>query len=67
MATNFEFLQEEDVSDKYKADNQRSIHGENSGRMFGLDTGNEAADFEAGIWLMALIGNQNWQPFNTFN
>ena len=25
-------------------------------RMMGLDTGNEAADFEAGIWLMALIG-----------
>ena len=25
-------------------------------RMLGLDTGNEAADFEAGIWLMALIG-----------
>ena len=25
-------------------------------RMMGLDTGNEAADFEAGMWLMALIG-----------
>ena len=28
----------------------------NQGRMMGLDTGNEAADFEAGIWLMALVG-----------
>lgn len=26
------------------------------GRMFGLDTGNDAADFEAGVWLMALVG-----------
>ena len=25
-------------------------------RMMGLNTGNEAADFEAGMWLMALIG-----------
>ena len=25
-------------------------------RMMGLDTGNDAADFEAGMWLMALIG-----------
>ena len=24
------------------------------GRMMGLDTGNDAADFEAGVWLMAL-------------
>ena len=24
--------------------------------MMGLDTGNDAADFEAGMWLMALIG-----------
>ena len=23
-------------------------------RMMGLDTGNDAADFEAGIWLLAL-------------
>ena len=28
----------------------------NEARMMGLDTGNEAADFEAGMWLMALIG-----------
>jgi len=25
-------------------------------RMMGLDTGNDAADFEAGIWLLALVG-----------
>lgn len=29
---------------------------QDEGRMFGLDTGNDAADFEAGIWLMALVG-----------
>ena len=28
----------------------------NEARMMGLDTGNSAADFEAGMWLMALIG-----------
>merc|ERR1712050_49203 len=27
-----------------------------SGRMMGLDTGNPAADFEAGMWIAALIG-----------
>ena len=25
------------------------------GRMFGLDTGNSNTDFEAGMWLMALV------------
>ena len=25
-------------------------------RMFGIDTGNSATDFEAGMWLMALLG-----------
>merc|ERR1711944_271335 len=31
-------------------------NNQNEARMMGLDTGNEAADFEAGMWLMALIG-----------
>ena len=26
------------------------------GRMMGIDTGNESTDFEAGMWLMALLG-----------
>ena len=41
------------LSFQYKQESQ-DVHGQ--ARMMGLDTGNEAADFEAGIWLMALIG-----------
>ena len=33
-----------------------SSHFRSQPRMMGLDTGNDAADHEAGIWLMALIG-----------
>ena len=29
---------------------------ENNARMFGIDTGNEETDHEAGMWLMALLG-----------
>ena len=34
---------------------------QSEGRMLGLDTGNDAADFEAGMWLMALV--INFYPF----
>ena len=30
------------------------ISNNGEARMMGLDTGNDAADFEAGIWLLAL-------------
>jgi hypothetical protein len=40
---------------KYQAEAQKLLHNGGEARMMGLDTGNEAADFEAGVWLMALI------------
>merc|ERR1712117_110982 len=40
---------------KSKKENQ-VISNNGEPRMMGLDTGNDAADFEAGIWLLALVG-----------
>ena len=45
-----------------KEHNLRYVHNDekkvefSSGRMFGLNTGDSATDFEAGMWLMALLG-----------
>ena len=36
-----------------------SIVDEEEERMLGLDTGNPAADHEAGMWIAALIGNND--------
>ena len=52
--------QEERRDQQEKDGNQESSYQqaqeERSGRMMGLDTGNPAADHEAGMWIAALIG-----------
>ena len=45
----------ESVRERYGKEGQGVVHKER-GRMMGLDTGNPAADFEAGMWIAALIG-----------
>lgn len=36
--------------------NESTHFGSGKGRMMGIDTGDERTDFEAGMWLMALLG-----------
>ena len=45
----------ESVKERYGKEGQGVVHKE-TGKMMGLDTGNPAADFEAGMWIAALIG-----------
>jgi len=51
------FKDEEFAATKYMPESQHhENHFRSKPRMMGLNTGNDAADHEAGIWLMALIG-----------
>ena len=45
----------ESVRERYGKEGQGVVH-KDRGRMMGLDTGNPAADHEAGMWIAALIG-----------
>jgi len=46
----------EAVIDRYNKDGQDQFHNGSPRMDIGLDTGNPAADHEASMWLMALIG-----------
>ena len=51
------FKDDEFAATKYLSESQHhETHFQSQPRMMGLNTGNDAADHEAGIWLMALIG-----------
>ena len=40
----------------FETQNDSTHFASGKGRMMGIDTGNESTDFEAGMWLMALLG-----------
>ena len=42
--------------DSIKTQNDSTHFASGKGRMMGIDTGDERTDFEAGMWLMALLG-----------
>ena len=46
----------ESVKERYGEEGQAVVHKEMD-RMMGLDTGNPQTDFEAGMWIAALIGS----------
>ena len=46
----------ESVKERYGREGQGVVHKETD-RMMGLDTGNPQTDFEAGMWIAALIGS----------
>ena len=58
----FNFIRENSSEVKAKFVNSIQTHNDSThfasgkGRMMGIDTGNESTDFEAGMWLMALLG-----------
>ena len=55
--TGIPFKDDEFAATKYLSESQHhETHFQLQPRMMGLNTGNDAADHEAGIWLMALIG-----------
>ena len=46
----------ESVKERYAKEGQGVVH-KGADRMMGLDTGNPQMDFEAGMWIAALVGS----------
>ena len=54
MSPSLSFGFHEGAVAKYKEENQHVDHGDP--KMFGVDTGNPERDYEASVWLMAILG-----------